>query len=179
MSVVESTDKKVPLSGKTGTRIAFDPGLVATGYAVGRGSNTLFSSGTIRPKGDTKAERLSSLLTDIDAIFQTFGPLFCDIEVAGHFAYERSRDAETDKMLNARSLILNGYATAIIFAVAGRHGIPVEERRAHSWKMVRGRNMDKEQMIRLAYSHCPGLREKGRFSSHEAEAVCLLFTGRP
>jgi len=159
------------------TVIAFDPGLTDTGVAVVRGDALLFS-GTLRPKGEGLAERLGDLMEKTEALFQTYEPEKCEIEVASHFSYSRSRDPCTGKELNIKDLMKNGYATAVIMAVAGRRNVPTEERDAHTWKLVRGRNMGKDDMKRLAYSLFSSLKEKKRFSSHEAEAVCMAFLGR-
>ncbi len=159
------------------TIIAFDPGLTDTGVAVVRGDALLFS-GTLRPKGEGLAERLGDLMEKTEILFQTYEPEKCEIEVASHFSYSRSRDIWTGKELNIKDLMKNGYATAVIMAVAGSRNVPTEERNAHTWKLVRGRNMGKDDMKRLAYSLFSSLKEKKRFSSHEAEAVCLAFLGR-
>jgi Holliday junction resolvasome RuvABC endonuclease subunit len=159
------------------TVIAFDPGLTDTGVAVVRGDALLFS-GTLRPKGNALAERLGDLMRQTENLFEAYGPDKCEIEVASHFSYSRSRDTWTGKELNIKDLMKNGYATAVIMAVAGRRNVPTEERIAHTWKLVRGRNMDKKDMKRLACSFSSSLREKKRLSSHEAEAVCMAFLGR-
>ncbi len=159
------------------TVIAFDPSITDTGVAVVKGDDLLFS-GTLRPKGEGLAERLGDLMEKTETLFQTYEPEKCDIEVASHFSYSRSRDCWTGKELNIKDLMKNGYATAVIMAVAGRRNVPTEERKAHTWKLVRGRNMDKEAMKRFACSLFPSLRGKERFSSHEAEAVCMAFLSR-
>jgi len=159
------------------TIIAFDPGLTGTGVAVVRGDALLYS-GTLRPKGEGPAERLGDLMGMTETLFDTYGPQKCEIEVASHFSYSRSRDFWTGKELNIKDLMKNGYATAVIMAVAGRRNVPTEEREAHTWKLVRGRNMGKEDMKRLACSLSSSLKEKKRLSSHEAEAVCMAFLGR-
>ncbi len=159
------------------TVIAFDPGLTDTGVAVVRGDALLFS-GTIRPKGEALAERLGDLMEKAENLFETYKPDCCEIEVASHFSYSRSRDAWTGKELNIKDLMKNGYATAVIMAVAGRKNVPTEQRDAHTWKLVRGKNMDKDDMKRMACSLFSHLKEKKRFSSHEAEAVCMAFLGQ-
>ncbi len=159
------------------TIIAFDPGLTGTGVAVVRG-NVLLFSGTLRPKGERLAERLGDLMKQTEDLFQTYGPQKCDIEVASHFSYSRSRDFWSGKELNIKDLMKNGYATAVIMAVAGGRNVPTEEREAHTWKLVRGRNMGKEDMKRLACTLFTPLKEKKRLSSHEAEAVCMAFLAR-
>lgn len=159
------------------TVIAFDPGLTDTGVAVVKGDALLFS-GTLRPKGERLTERLGDLMTKTDALFEAYGPDKCEIEVASHFSYSRSRDSLTGKELNIKDLMKNGYATAVIMAVAGRRNVPTEQREAHTWKLVRGRNMGKDEMKRMACSLFSPLKEKKRLSSHEAEAVCMAFLGR-
>jgi Holliday junction resolvasome RuvABC endonuclease subunit len=159
------------------TVIAFDPGLTDTGVAVVRGDALLFS-GTIRPKGEGPAERLGDLMEKTENLFEAYGPDRCEIEVASHFSYSRSRDAWTGKELNIKDLMKNGYATAVIMAVAGRKNVPTERRDAHTWKLVRGKNMGKEDMKRMACSLFSNLKDKKRLSSHEAEAVCMAFLGQ-
>jgi Holliday junction resolvasome RuvABC endonuclease subunit len=159
------------------TVIAFDPGITDTGVAVIKGDALLFS-GTLRPKGEGLAERLGDLMAKTETLFETYGPEKCGIEVASHFSYSRSRDFWTGKELNIKDLLKNGYAIAVFMAVAGRRNVPTEEMKAHTWKMVSGRNMDKEDMKRFACSLCSSLKEKKQFSSHEAEAVCMAFVVR-
>lgn len=156
------------------TVIAFDPGINDTGVAVIKG-DALLHSGTLKPKGDSMSERLGSLMASVDQIFQTYPPDTCIIERASHFSYSRSADPLSGKDLNAKSILINGYATAVIMAIAGRRNIPVKEMNAHQWKIMGGKNLNKDAMKTLARSLCPAIRQKQILSSHEAEAICMCY----
>ena len=153
--------------------IALDPSINDTGVAVLINGALVFS-GVIRPAGVSLSERLGSLMTEVGKLFDHYSPSHCSIEIASSFSYRRSQHSLNGKGLNAKDIMKNGYATAVILGVAGsRQGVKVTEFAAHEWKLVAGKNMNKDDMISFARSLSPELQKIKRLSSHEAEAVCM------
>ena len=156
--------------------MGFDPSIVVTGYsALDRGS--LLECGDIKIPPGELSERLAYLMAEVERLVMTFRPTIAAVEKPPAFSFARSTDKWTGKGLNAKDILKCGFAMAAIVGMLGRHKVYVDEFDAHRWKICAGRNLGKEEMVRLARSLHPKL-QRAKLSDHAAEAVCMATLTR-
>ena len=152
-------------------RIAFDPSIVTTGYAVLKGKE-LVTFGDIKVKGKDLSQRLAYLSKQVQLLIESYQPGQAAVEKAPSFSYARSTNGFTGKGVNAEAILINGYATGAILAALGMAGVRAQELDAHTWKKMGNFNPGKDYMINLARSLYPFLRGV-ELSDHAAEAICM------
>ena len=127
--------------------------------------------GVIKVKGKTPSERFASLQEEVERLCKEFDVEKGAVEVPPPFSYKRSTD-EDGKALNISAILKNSNAAAVILASFGRLGIRAVPVDAHLWKKCHGKNLNKDDMRRLAERQFPLLRGK-KISDHVCEAVCM------
>ena len=151
--------------------IAFDPSYVVTGYAVVDSGKTLIAHGVLRVEGTCHSQRFVWLFDKVSELCRTFRPGRGVVEVPPPFAYERSTDEE-GKPLNLAAIQKVGFATSVIMTALGKQEIKIVEAYAHKWKMMKGKNLNKAEMMDLARNIFPELKRR-KITHHECEAVCM------
>lgn len=164
------------------TVIAFDPSYNDTGYAVVR-QQKLIAYGVIKVEGPPDSYRFASLMHQVEELIQQYAPSRGIVEKPPPFPYRRSTKKlpsfspdpfakEEGKPLNLADILKNNAATTVIITTLGRYNVAVEEVLAHLWKKCYGKNFGKTEMVSLARSVYPVLKNV-KLSHHEAEAICM------
>lgn len=90
------------------TKIAIDPGLVGTGWAVFK-DNQPFLIGTVYPKGKNRMQKISHLRKELFEVFEKFAPIYavCVEQYGNHSPSSRMQ-----------AMMGNSEAKGVIYTVA-------------------------------------------------------------
>lgn len=152
--------------------IAFDPSYNTTGFAVVEGGQRLVAHGLIRAEGSSGSTRYASIMTQVAVLCRQYEVGKAAVEKPPSFAYARSTDAD-GKPRNLAAIQKCSNAAAVILGELGKLNISVVEIDAHKWKMLRGTNLNKKQMVLMAQQLFPVQLMGKVLSHHEAEAICM------
>ena len=139
------------------TKLSLDPSINTTGFAVSR-AGEIISSGVIKTKGKTDAEKLHSLFAQLQNLHEKHNFSEVVLEVTDYLVYN-NRKSITGKPLNIKSLCKLNKAIGIIELFCVLNQIKLTELTPKQWK----RNLPKSVV-------CALVQKKNH---NEAEAVLL------
>ena len=144
--------------------IGIDPGLRNMGWGiidVNQSRITHVANGTCRSQGKNLAERLYSLFTDLEKVFQTFNPDTAAVETT----FVNKDGASTLKL---------GQARAIALLVPAKAGLAVSEYAPNKVKkaIVGVGHADKNQIAHMVKLQFPGILLNG-VDATDALAIAL------
>ena len=139
-------------------RLSLDPSINTTGFAISK-NEKIITSGVIRTRGKTDAEKLHSLFVKLQSLNKKYNFSEVILEVTDFYIYQNRKNPITGKPLNIKSLCKLNKAIGIIELFCSLHQIKLTELTPGQWK----RNLPKSVICSLT-----------KIKNHnEAEAVLL------